>query len=52
LLAGRAAEIETFNGAIMAYGAELGIDTPVTRTLRDLVCLVDRPASVAPAPTD
>jgi 2-dehydropantoate 2-reductase len=41
VLAGRPTEIETINGAIVAAGEELGIATPVTRTLRDLVRLID-----------
>jgi 2-dehydropantoate 2-reductase len=39
VLAGRPTEIETINGAIVAYAEALGLDTPVTRTLRDLVRL-------------
>lgn len=45
VLAGRPTEIENINGAIVAYAAELGLDTPVTRTLRDLVRLIGHPAA-------
>ncbi len=45
VLAGRQTEIETINGAIVAYAAALGLDTPVTRTLRDLVRLIGQPAA-------
>ena len=41
VLAGRRTEIEQINGAIVAAGETLGIATPVTRVLRDLVRLVD-----------
>ncbi len=41
VLAGRPTEIETINGAIVAEGERLGIATPVARTLRDLVRLID-----------
>ena len=41
VLAGRQTEIETINGSIVALGEALGIPTPVTRTMRDLVRLVD-----------
>jgi 2-dehydropantoate 2-reductase len=47
VLAGRPTEIETINGAIVAHAAELGLDTPVTRTLRDLVRLVGHPAAAS-----
>ena len=47
VLAGRPTEIETINGAIVAHATELGLDTPVTRTLRDLVRLVGHPAAVS-----
>jgi 2-dehydropantoate 2-reductase len=40
VLAGRPTEIETINGAIVAYATELGIDTPVTKSMRDLVRLI------------
>jgi 2-dehydropantoate 2-reductase len=40
ILAGRQTEIETINGAIVAYAEELGIDTPATKTMRDLVRLI------------
>jgi 2-dehydropantoate 2-reductase len=40
VLAGRPTEIENINGAIVAYAAELGIDTPVTKSMRDLVRLI------------
>ncbi len=40
VLAGRQTEIDNINGAIVAYAAELGIDTPVTKSLRDLVRLI------------
>jgi 2-dehydropantoate 2-reductase len=40
VLAGRQTEIENINGAIVAYAAELGIDTPVTKSMRDLVRLI------------
>jgi len=42
VLAGRPTEIENINGAIVAYAAELGIDTPVTKSLRDLVRLISQ----------
>ena len=41
VLAGRRTEIEFINGAVVAHAEALGIDVPVTRTLRDLVRLVD-----------
>ncbi len=41
VLAGRPTEIETINGAIIAHAEALGIATPVTRTLCDLVRLID-----------
>jgi 2-dehydropantoate 2-reductase len=47
VLAGRPTEIETINGAIVAHAAELGLDAPVTRTLRDLVRLVGHPAAAS-----
>jgi 2-dehydropantoate 2-reductase len=47
VLAGRPTEIETINGAIVAHATELGLDTPVTRTLRDLVRLVGHPAGAS-----
>ena len=40
VLAGRPTEIENINGAIVAYATELGIDTPVTKSMRDLVRLI------------
>ncbi|WP_158928164.1 ketopantoate reductase family protein [Acidisphaera sp. S103] len=40
VLAGRQTEIENINGAIVAYATELGIDTPVTKSMRDLVRLI------------
>ena len=43
VLAGRPTEIENINGAIVAHAEALGIDTPVTRTLRDLVRLTGHP---------
>ena len=45
-LAGRPTEIENINGAIVAYAAELGLDTPFTRCLRDLVRRVGHPAVI------
>jgi 2-dehydropantoate 2-reductase len=47
VLAGRPTEIETINGAIVAQAVALGLDTPVTRTLRDLVRLVGHPAAAS-----
>lgn len=40
--AGRATEIETLNGAIVDRAAAHGIETPVNRTLTDLVRLTER----------
>ena len=40
VLAGRQTNIENINGAIVAYAEELGIETPVTKSLRDLVRLI------------
>jgi 2-dehydropantoate 2-reductase len=40
VLAGRPTEIENINGAIVAYATELGINTPVTKSMRDLVRLI------------
>ena len=45
VLAGRATEIETINGSIVALGEQCGIPTPITRTLRDLVRLIDSASS-------
>ena len=41
VLAGRRTEIEQINGALVAEGERLGVATPVTRMLRDLVRLID-----------
>ncbi len=41
VLAGRPSEIETINGAVVAQGEALGVATPVTRAVRDLVRLID-----------
>lgn len=41
-LAGRPSEIEAINGAVVQYGQESGVPTPVTRTLADLVRLIER----------
>jgi len=38
--AGRRTEIDAINGAIVRFGEELGVPTPVNRTLRDLVRLM------------
>lgn len=43
-LAGRATEIESINGAVMREGERLGVPTPVTATLADLVRLLETPA--------
>lgn len=40
-LAGRRTEIETINGAIVRAGEAVGVPTPVTRTLADLVRLIE-----------
>lgn len=40
-LAGRRSEIDAINGAIAAAGAALGVGTPVTATLADLMRLID-----------
>ncbi|MEH3108007.1 MAG: 2-dehydropantoate 2-reductase [Sphingomonas fennica] len=45
-LAGRATEIETINGAIVARAAAAGVPTPVTATLADLVRLIEAPGIV------
>lgn len=41
VLAGRQTEVAAINGAVVAAGERLGIATPVTRTLCDLVLLID-----------
>jgi 2-dehydropantoate 2-reductase len=49
--AGRATEIEFISGAVAREGARLGVPTPVTSTLADLVRLAERtgaPATTAP----
>jgi 2-dehydropantoate 2-reductase len=43
VLAGRLTEIDSINGAIVTYAEAMGMDAPVTRTLRDLVRLVGHP---------
>ncbi|HTU13502.1 MAG TPA: 2-dehydropantoate 2-reductase [Allosphingosinicella sp.] len=43
-LAGRATEIESINGAVQREGERLGVPTPVTATLADLVRLLESPA--------
>jgi 2-dehydropantoate 2-reductase len=40
-LAGRATEIESINGAVQREGERLGVPTPVTATLADLVRLLE-----------
>jgi 2-dehydropantoate 2-reductase len=40
-IAGRATEIETINGAVCARAAQLGVATPVTATLTDLVRMIE-----------
>lgn len=40
-IAGRASEIESINGAVVARAATLGIATPVTATMTDLVRLIE-----------
>lgn len=40
VLAGRVTEIENINGAVVEQAQALGLDVPVTRTLRDLVRLI------------
>lgn len=42
-LAGRATEIESINGAVVREGERLGVPTPVTATLADLVRLLEIP---------
>jgi 2-dehydropantoate 2-reductase len=39
--AGRRSEIETLNGAVASVGASLGVPTPVTATLADLVRVIE-----------
>ena len=41
IMAGRATEVETINGAIVAAGETIGCPTPILRTLRDLVRLAE-----------
>jgi 2-dehydropantoate 2-reductase len=48
--AGRATEIEFISGAVASEGARLGVPTPVTSTLADLVRLAER-ASASLVPT-
>lgn len=43
--AGRATEIEFISGAVAREGARLGVPTPVTGTLADLVRLAERPGA-------
>lgn len=51
--AGRATEIEFISGAVAREGARLGVPTPVTGTLADLVRLAERaPEPQAPTPSD
>jgi 2-dehydropantoate 2-reductase len=38
---GKRTEIDAINGAIVRFGAELGIDTPVNRTLTQLIQIVE-----------
>jgi 2-dehydropantoate 2-reductase len=45
VLTGRPTEIENINGAIVAFAEELGIETPVTKSLRDLVRLIAQAAA-------
>jgi len=40
-LAGRASEIESINGAVIGHARALGIATPVTETMTDLVRLIE-----------
>ncbi len=44
VLAGRPTEIEMINGAIVQIAERVGVDTPVTRAMRDLVRLIDSAA--------
>ena len=41
VLAGRPTEIETINGTIVEFGEAYGVLTPTTRTMRDLIRLID-----------
>jgi 2-dehydropantoate 2-reductase len=43
VLAGRATEVGSINGAVVAEAARLGIQAPVTETLLKLVRIVERP---------
>jgi 2-dehydropantoate 2-reductase len=43
-LGGRATEVESINGAVAREGERLGVPTPVTATLADLVRLLEVPA--------
>lgn len=43
--AGRRSEIETINGAIVRAAEAKGVETPITRTLANLVRMIDRPAT-------
>ena len=42
---GKPTEIDALNGYVARRGAELGIPTPVNRTLHALVKLLEEPAS-------
>jgi 2-dehydropantoate 2-reductase len=44
-LVGRRTEIETINGAVVRAAEAAGVDTPVTRTLADLVRLIEMPGT-------
>lgn len=41
LLAGRPLEVETINGAVVAFGAQAGVPTPVTGVLLGLLRVID-----------
>lgn len=47
-LAGRATEIETINGAVVERARALGIATPVTETMTDLVRLIELKRDLPP----
>jgi 2-dehydropantoate 2-reductase len=43
---GKASEIDHLNGFVMRRGAELGVPTPVNRTLHTVVKLLEAPPPI------
>jgi 2-dehydropantoate 2-reductase len=46
LMRGKASEIDHLNGFVMRRGAELGVPTPVNRTLHTVVKLLEAPPPI------